>query len=485
MPDPARARRLAKRINTIVASAIEFEIKDPGLDGVTIVDTKVTADLHDATVFYTVMGRTLDDEPDYGAAAAALERAKGALRTMVGAGTGVRFTPTLTFTRDTTSDSVARMDELLARARAADADLARVRSGAKPAGEADPYRESGSGVEPAGTGASVTTTNPNTELTGVRVDAHGAVELLSRAGTVAVIAHVHPDADTIGAGLALGLVLDKCGKRVEVSFAEPAGLPESLASLPGCRLLVRPDEIRRDADLVVTVDVPSVKRLGVLSELAVTGREVLVIDHHASNDVFGTANFIDVAADSTTMMIADILDAWGKPIDPDVAHCIYAGLTTDTGSFRWASARALRLAARLVDIGVDNAGISRALMDTHPFGWLPLLSRVLASAQLLPDAVGGRGLVYAVVGNQDWISSRPEEVESIVDIVRTTQQAEVAAVFKEIAPGQWSVSMRAKAQVDLAAVASGFGGGGHRLAAGYSTTGSIEDAVASLRAALG
>ncbi|MEE6139404.1 30S ribosome-binding factor RbfA [Mycobacterium sp. 050128] len=143
MADPARARRLAKRINTIVASAIEFEIKDPRLDGVTIVDTKVTADLHDATVFYTVLGPTLDDEPDYEGAAAALERAKGTLRTMVGAGTGVRFTPTLTFTRDTTTDTVARMDELLARARAADADVARVRVGAKPAGEADPYRESG------------------------------------------------------------------------------------------------------------------------------------------------------------------------------------------------------------------------------------------------------------------------------------------------------------------------------------------------------
>ncbi|WP_374022074.1 30S ribosome-binding factor RbfA [Mycobacterium sp. HNNTM2301] len=150
MADPARARRLAKRINAIVASAIEFEIKDPGLDGVTIVDTKVTADLHDATVFYTVMGRTLDDEPDYAAAAAALERAKGALRTMVGAGTGVRFTPTLTFNRDTTLDTVQRMDELLARARAADADLARVRSGAKPAGDADPYRPSGTSDEDTG-----------------------------------------------------------------------------------------------------------------------------------------------------------------------------------------------------------------------------------------------------------------------------------------------------------------------------------------------
>jgi phosphoesterase RecJ-like protein len=334
----------------------------------------------------------------------------------------------------------------------------------------------------------VTTTNTNTELgdprVGGRVDAAGAVELLSAADTVAVIAHVHPDADTIGAGLALGLVLDKCGKRVEVSFAEPAGLPESLASLPGCRLLVDPNAMRRDVDLVVTVDVPSVKRLGALSDLALEGDEVLVIDHHASNDVFGTANFVDVQADSTTMMIADILDAWDKPIDSDVAHCIYAGLTTDTGSFRWASARALRLAARLVDGGVDNAAISRTLLDSHPFGWLPLLSRVLASAQLLPDAAGGRGLVYAVVGNQDWVTSRPEEVESIVDIVRTTQQAEVAAVFKEIAPQQWSVSMRAKSAVDLAAVASGFGGGGHRLAAGYSTTGSIDDAVASLRSAL-
>ncbi|MBV9319046.1 MAG: 30S ribosome-binding factor RbfA [Mycobacterium sp.] len=140
MPDPARARRLAKRIATIVASTIEHEIKDPRLAGVTITDAKVTADLHDATLYYTVMGRTLEEEPDYAGAAAALERAKGVLRTKVGAGTGVRFTPTLTFTRDVVPDAAHRMDELLARARAADADLARVRSGAKPAGEADPYR---------------------------------------------------------------------------------------------------------------------------------------------------------------------------------------------------------------------------------------------------------------------------------------------------------------------------------------------------------
>jgi ribosome-binding factor A len=148
MVDQGRARRLEKRIAAIVASAIEREIKDPGLAGVTIVDTNVTGDLHDATVFYTVMGPTLDDEPDYEGAAAALDRAKGTLRTKVGAGTGVRFTPTLAFSRDTTSDSVQRMDELLARAREADADVARVRAGAKPAGEADPYRDRGSEAAP-------------------------------------------------------------------------------------------------------------------------------------------------------------------------------------------------------------------------------------------------------------------------------------------------------------------------------------------------
>ncbi len=152
MVDAARARRLEKRIAAIVASAIEREIKDPGLAGVTIVDTKVTADLHDATVYYTVMGPTLDDEPDFVGAAAALDRAKGTLRTMVGAGTGVRFTPTLAFSRDTTSDSVARMDELLARARAADADLARVRAGAQPAGEPDPYRDRGAEAPPSSGG---------------------------------------------------------------------------------------------------------------------------------------------------------------------------------------------------------------------------------------------------------------------------------------------------------------------------------------------
>jgi ribosome-binding factor A len=140
MVDVGRARRLSKRIATIVASAIEFEIKDPPLAFVTVTDTKVTGDLHDATVYYTVRGNTLDEEPDYAGAAAALERAKGTLRSKVGAGTGVRFTPTLAFVLDKLPDVARDMEDLLAKARAADADVARIRAGATPAGDAQPYR---------------------------------------------------------------------------------------------------------------------------------------------------------------------------------------------------------------------------------------------------------------------------------------------------------------------------------------------------------
>lgn len=140
MADHPPARRLAKRIGAIVATAIQQEIKDPRLEYVTITDTRVTNDLHDATVYYTVRGDSVDEEPDLASAEAALEKAKGQLRTMVGAGTGVRFTPTLTFVADTVPENARRMEELLARARAADEEVARGAAGASYAGGADPYR---------------------------------------------------------------------------------------------------------------------------------------------------------------------------------------------------------------------------------------------------------------------------------------------------------------------------------------------------------
>ncbi|MFC4001171.1 30S ribosome-binding factor RbfA [Prauserella oleivorans] len=140
MADKARARRLAKRIAQIVASALEHEVKDPRLGNVTITDARVTGDLRDATVYYTVLGENLEAAPDFAGAAAALESARGVLRTKVGQGTGVRYTPTLTFVPDNVPSDARHIDELLAKAREADAEVARRATMATPAGEPDPYR---------------------------------------------------------------------------------------------------------------------------------------------------------------------------------------------------------------------------------------------------------------------------------------------------------------------------------------------------------
>ena len=140
MADHARAARMAKRIQTIVATAIEREIKDSRLELVTVTDTRVTGDLHDATVFYTVRGESIDAEPDRDQAAEALNRARGQLRKLIGDNLQVRFTPTLSFEFDAVPEASAHMEELLARARARDEELVKLKENAKPAGDANPYK---------------------------------------------------------------------------------------------------------------------------------------------------------------------------------------------------------------------------------------------------------------------------------------------------------------------------------------------------------
>ena len=144
MADAARARKLADRIRVVVAETLERRVKDPRLGFVTVTDARVTSDLREATVFYTVLG----DESDRAGTAAALESAKGVLRTEVGRATGVRFTPTLEFVADAVPDNARHIEDLLRQAAAADAEVHRAAAGASYAGEADPYRVSDEAEQP-------------------------------------------------------------------------------------------------------------------------------------------------------------------------------------------------------------------------------------------------------------------------------------------------------------------------------------------------
>jgi ribosome-binding factor A len=135
--DPARARKLAVRIRQIVSAAIESQVKDPRLGMVTVTDSRVTSDLREATVYYTVYG----DATAAADSAKALASATGVLRSTVGRQTGIKFVPTLTFVADIVPDTARELEEALERARHADAELARAREGAQYAGDADPYRK--------------------------------------------------------------------------------------------------------------------------------------------------------------------------------------------------------------------------------------------------------------------------------------------------------------------------------------------------------
>ncbi len=311
-----------------------------------------------------------------------------------------------------------------------------------------------------------------------------AAALLAHARDISLVAHVHPDADALGSALALGLALQRRGATVRVSFGEPAQPPESLRGLDVADLIVPPAEVPTHPELLVALDTASRSRLGCLSDRVDTAGAVLVIDHHTTNNGFGTHQLVDPGAQAPAVLVLELLDALGIALDEPIARCLYAGVVTDTSCFRRADPSTHALAARLLAAGVDPDATTRELLDTHPFGWLAMLATVLGRARLEPTSAQGCGLVHTSVRLADAAGLRSEEVESVVDLVRTTSEAEVAAVLKETGPDRWSVSLRAKQRLDVSAAATELGGGGHRLAAGFAADGSAEDVLDALRVAL-
>ncbi|ADG78336.1 Phosphoesterase RecJ domain protein OS=Tsukamurella paurometabola (strain ATCC 8368 / DSM /CCUG 35730 / CIP 100753 / JCM 10117 / KCTC 9821 / NBRC 16120/ NCIMB 702349 / NCTC 13040) OX=521096 GN=Tpau_1718 PE=4 SV=1 [Tsukamurella paurometabola] len=298
-------------------------------------------------------------------------------------------------------------------------------------------------------------------------------DALDGARRVAVYCHIRPDADTIGSGLALARVLRTRGAEVSISHPGPA-LPSGIGRLADAAAFREPIDV---ADVAVAVDCASSERLGSLEESFLSSPVRVVIDHHATNTGFGTVNLIDPAANSTTELVLAVADALQVPLDAETADCLYAGLVTDTGSFRWTSPTGHIMAARLLGAGAQGRELAQDLLDTHPRGWFTMAAGVLGSARAALDAFGGLGVVYAVCSAADRGTLGWDAAESLIDLLRTADDCEVAALFKEGEPGTWSASLRARSAVDVAAFAREVGGGGHRLAAGYTTRGTADEVV--------
>jgi phosphoesterase RecJ-like protein len=315
-------------------------------------------------------------------------------------------------------------------------------------------------------------------------DWRAAAAAIETAGDVVVSCHVNPDGDALGSALALALALERVGRRPVVSFSEPFVVAPQYRFLDGLDRLVPPNRVPADADLFVCFDTGSLDRLGSLGDRFAGARRTMVIDHHVSNTRFGDLNLIDPDAPASAALCRELLRHLGVPLDRAVASCLYTGLLTDTGRFAYqaTSPATHLLAAELLEAGVEQYEIAKALFETNEIGYLRLLGDCLTRLRQVPEA----SLVWTALRRADLERHGVglDSTEGLIDVVRTDAASEVAAVLKELGDGVWKVSLRSKGAVDVGAVAGALGGGGHAFAAGFTSELGLEETLKAIVDAL-
>lgn len=316
------------------------------------------------------------------------------------------------------------------------------------------------------------------------------VAAIGRARRLVLVAHVNPDPDAIGSALALGLAMRAAGREVDITFdAEPFVVPRALAWFPGADTLVAPGQVMADPDLVIALDCAAPDRLGRLLPMAHRAPTFAVVDHHRSNTGFANLDLVDPTSPATGQIVAELLEELGWAWDNAIATNLYAAISSDTGSFRFASTTAdtHRLAGRLHEAGVDHADIARRLYSDRPLSVVRLAAEVVTGATHDPMAAGGAGALIAVVSRADRARHKLayDEVEPLISDLAAAGGVDVAAIVKEDDQGSWKVSTRSKGAVDVGRLCADAGGGGHTQAAGYTPSSTdIEEVVAQLCAAL-
>lgn len=310
-------------------------------------------------------------------------------------------------------------------------------------------------------------------------DWDSAAAALRGARSVVVACHVNPDGDALGSLFAASLGLERLGKKTYPTWgASPATIPFSYRFLPGADTVVQPGDVP-ETDVFLAVDCGAGDRLGSLEERARAAKVVINVDHHPGNDDFGTYNIVVTHVSSTAELITRLLQDLNVELDKDIATCLYTGLVTDTGRFQYSNSSpdTLRLAADLLALGVVATDIATEVFESAPFGYLKLVGRVLDRAVLFEDV----RFVYSWLTLADLAETgvAPDETDKLIDAVRSTRAADVAALFKEQPDGRYRVSLRSKGP-SVGALARSRGGGGHELAAGY-TAPDVEQSVIALR----
>ena len=313
-------------------------------------------------------------------------------------------------------------------------------------------------------------------------DVHAAVAALAAADRVLISTHENPDGDAIGSMTAAAAGLRQLGKDVRM-YLEPA------STIPHEVSFLNVDGLERDIDpadiagwTLLVLDCGNERRLGELHEaLRSSAGCVVDVDHHHDNSRFGDVNLIDGHASSTAEILVHVFDGLGIDITPKIAEALYVGLVTDTGRFQYrtTSPDALRLAARLVEAGVDVHKVFERVFESTQLGKLSLLGRVIEHTV---PYYGGR-LLVSHVSRDDLALVEGDEAttEGLIDHLRAVEGVQVAGLIREqvplpdgtITPNR--VSLRSRGLIDVSQIARKSAGGGHKQAAGFSHPGTIDE----------
>ncbi len=303
-------------------------------------------------------------------------------------------------------------------------------------------------------------------------------QLLEKATSIAIISHKGPDGDTIGASLALNQALTALGKNV-VSFAKDP-IPLSTVFLPGAEQ-VQTDLNPADFDLFIAVDCGAAYMMKYEldhPELLDHNKTTLInIDHHPSNEHFGSVNIVNPEATATVTIIFFLLEYLGTKITPDIATCLLNGLYSDTGSFKHSNTGpiAFKIASNLVAKGADFKRIVRHQFHYNRINQLRLWGRVLSRARF-----NEKGATVSAVTEQDFedLDAKPEDLTGVIDYLNAVPESKFCILLAEDQCGNIKGSFRTQDDmIDLSKIAGLFGGGGHKKAAGFTIPGKLEQEV--------
>jgi phosphoesterase RecJ-like protein len=298
------------------------------------------------------------------------------------------------------------------------------------------------------------------------------LEILESGDALVMASHRRPDGDAVGTMLALLLRARALGRRAEALC--PGGVPEPYGFLAGADSVAEALPPGFDDFHLVIVDTPDGSRSDAAGAAAEAARTVINIDHHPDNTRYGDLNLVDSSASSAALLVAELLDGLDG-MSREVATALYTGVLTDTGGFRFGNtdARTLSVASKLVESGAKPARVASAVYGEQSIGALRLLGMVLASTELALD--GRMAVSLLTKAMKDECDSDGVELEGLASYGRMVRGVEVAVLVRE-EDGRIRASLRSRGPVDVNAVASSLGGGGHRAAAGVVMDGTVEEA---------